>query len=833
MTSPTDQASPRCFGDFAIAREIGRGGMGIVYEARQISLNRKVALKVLAAELGLAAKSVERFQREAEAAAKLHHTNIVPIYATGQENGAYFYAMEFIEGTSLDRVLRQIRQERQGVPPESAAATATPAALAATTPHVEQTPVPASGSSALTSGSGYFDSVARMIADVADALDHAHKHGVIHRDIKPSNLLLCCDGRVSVNDFGLARLLEKPGVTLTGEFVGTPAYMSPEQITAGRVPLDHRTDIYSLGATLYELLTLQRPFRGEGRDQVLAQIIQKDPVPPRKIDKKVPVDLETICLKALDKDPDRRYQSARDMAEDLRRYVQRFAVLARRAGPVTRALKWMRRHPAGTLLLFSLAILIPTAGFLAYQVHVAELQRQETERQRLAEQQQSAIDKAQSAIEKAQLTTRSGDFEKAQEILTEAERLGVSAAQVKLLRGQILLHSGKTRDALKKFEEAAALQPESVAARALLAVAHMELNEWPQANHEMELAQQLQPVTSDDYLFLGKAEAMFHPEKALKLLETAVQKRPSVIARLAHAEVVMNLARDHGNAAEAEQAAREADAVKQLLPDNPVALRFAVEARTVAIWAYEAAGQKAQRDAAIALTRPDAELLQRATNYPYAIPMCFQFLRAIGEEETLLEMLQKAPPSDELLTTLYHRGDFVKARAVQGKGVTPIFVCLVLCEFPDGRVEALELYHKLAKDPAVPTWDRVTNQMVLLLLGRLEESRQECRRYLQQGIRTPLKNSEMQRALQYLSGTGTLSEEDYLKAAGESRVDQTNAHFFIGLTYLAQGKRQAALEHFEKVVLTGAFNYYHFELSWMILGRMKQDPNWPEWIGMK
>ncbi len=149
-----------------------------------------------------------------------------------------------------------------------------------------------------------------MIAEVADALEYAHQQGVIHRDIKPSNLLLSPAGRLSVNDFGLARMLEQPGMTITGELVGTPLYMSPEQITAGRVPMDHRTDIYSLGATLYELLTLRPPFAAEQRDQLLAQIIQKDPTPPRKVNGKVPVDLETICLKAMDKDPDRRYQTA-------------------------------------------------------------------------------------------------------------------------------------------------------------------------------------------------------------------------------------------------------------------------------------------------------------------------------------------------------------------------------------------------------------------------------------------------------------------------------------------------------------------------------------------
>src|SRR5262249_34780189 len=309
-------------GDFELVREIGRGGMGIVYEARQVSLNRKVALKVLGPGLGLTSRAIDRFRHEAEAAARLHHTHIVPIYATGANDDVHYYAMELIEGPSLDRVLKHLRGPGDAVP----------TALAQTTDHESNINVAQeaglSGSS-LSSGGAYFDNVARMVAGVADALDYAHQQGVIHRDIKPGNLLVSPDGRLSLNDFGLARMLEQPGMTMTGEFVGTPLYMAPEQIAAGRVPVDHRADVYSLGATLYEMLTLQPPFRGERRDQVIAQVLQKEPAAPRRINAKIPVDLETICLKAMDKDPDRRYQSAGQMAEDLRRYVNRFAISAR------------------------------------------------------------------------------------------------------------------------------------------------------------------------------------------------------------------------------------------------------------------------------------------------------------------------------------------------------------------------------------------------------------------------------------------------------------------------------------------------------------------------
>jgi serine/threonine protein kinase len=244
---PDQPPANQRLGDFEIVREVGRGGMGVVYEARQVSLNRKVALKVLAGGLALTAKAVERFHREAEAAARLHHTNIVPVYATGEAQGGHFYAMELIEGPSLHQVIRQLRQARQGTPPAAATVPdgAVPPALVQTGPY-EPSPVDSPAgltSSALSSGGLYFDAVARMVAEVADALDYAHQQGVIHRDIKPSNLLLSPTGRLAVNDFGLARVLEQPGMTLTGEFVGTPAYMSPEQITAGRVPLDHRSDI--------------------------------------------------------------------------------------------------------------------------------------------------------------------------------------------------------------------------------------------------------------------------------------------------------------------------------------------------------------------------------------------------------------------------------------------------------------------------------------------------------------------------------------------------------------------------------------------------------------
>src|SRR5262249_1628019 len=194
---------------------------------RQVSLNRKVALKVLAGSLGLTSKAVQRFHREAEAAAKLHHTNIVPVYATGEENGTHFYAMELIDGPSLDHVIRQIRRASKAHVPRTVNHVLAEAAQTGTYVPADSQPTPTPGltTSSLNLDSHYYDTVAKMIAEVAEGLDYAHKQGVIHRDIKPSNLLLAPTGRLSINDFGLARMLERPGMTISGEFVVTPAYM--------------------------------------------------------------------------------------------------------------------------------------------------------------------------------------------------------------------------------------------------------------------------------------------------------------------------------------------------------------------------------------------------------------------------------------------------------------------------------------------------------------------------------------------------------------------------------------------------------------------------------
>lgn len=314
-------------GDFRIIREIGRGGMGIVYEAKQLSLNRRVALKVLPFAAALDPRQLYRFQREAEAAAHLHHTNIVPVFGVFCERGVHFYAMQFIEGRTLANVITELR----GGASEAPSASDT---------------VPIAGLSTHRSGrrAEIFRTIALLGVQAAEALEHAHREGVIHRDVKPANLLVDASGNLWITDFGLARLLNEQGQTMSGDLVGTLRYMSPEQASVCDAPIDHRADIYSLGATLYELLTFEPVFDGRGRSELLRQIAAEEPRPLRRLRPIVPMELETIVLKALDKEPARRYSSAQDLADDLRRFLNDEPIRARRASLLDKSRKWSRRH---------------------------------------------------------------------------------------------------------------------------------------------------------------------------------------------------------------------------------------------------------------------------------------------------------------------------------------------------------------------------------------------------------------------------------------------------------------------------------------------------------
>ncbi len=383
-------------GDYRLLREIGRGGMGVVYEAEQLSLGRRIALKVLPFALTLDPRQLQRFKNEARAAAQLHHQHIVPVYAVGSERGVHFYAMQYIEGQSLAEVIHDLRRQggppavpaggdrRDAYPPESTGPyvpqleAVSEIMLAPRVPVSRDTDATPRAGTLATSYSadstGFYRSVARLGIQAAEALEHAHEYGVIHRDIKPGNLMVDAHGHLWVTDFGLAQFQTDAGLTQSGDLLGTLRYMSPEQASGQRLAVDHRTDIYSLGATLYELLTLHPPFEGSNRHMLLHQIVNEEPIPPRAYRKSIPAELETIVLKALAKSPAERYASARELADDLSRFLHDQPIRARRATAAQRLRKWARRHPSIVWAAVVLCLLTVASSLVS-----AEIIRRNTE----------------------------------------------------------------------------------------------------------------------------------------------------------------------------------------------------------------------------------------------------------------------------------------------------------------------------------------------------------------------------------------------------------------------------------------------------------------------
>ena len=381
---------PERLGDFRILREVGRGGMGIVYEAEQESLGRHVALKVLPSHALLNPRHLQRFLREARSAARLHHTNIVPVFGVGEADGLHYYVMQFIAGSGVHEVVDELRQFKaanrlapaadadpaheeglleitQGSPTGRSSAPAATVlgdsgAGPAAAPHGPRAPESRPASEILSgSGANFAKAVARVGLQVAEALAYAHGQGVLHRDIKPSNLLLDFQGTAWVADFGLAKAAEDgDDLSVDGNLLGTLRYMAPERFEG---KADARSDLYALGLTLYELLTLRPAFDQTDRDRLIHQVTTEVPPRPRTLDPAIPRDLETIVLKAIEHDPARRYQDASELADDLERFVADRPIQARSVGGIERAWKWARRKPAIAGLMVALTVSL-VGGFV-------------------------------------------------------------------------------------------------------------------------------------------------------------------------------------------------------------------------------------------------------------------------------------------------------------------------------------------------------------------------------------------------------------------------------------------------------------------------------------
>src|SRR5438093_7211956 len=308
-------------GDYELLEEVGRGGQGVVFRARQKSLNRTVALKVISLGQWASKAHLKRFRLEAEAAARLEHPGIVPIHEVGERDGTCYFSMKLVEGGQLDEV---VRHEAMSI-----------------------------------------RCAVELIAKVSRTVDYAHDDDILHRDIKAGNILLDARGEPHLTDFGLARLVEsESSVTHTLEVLGTPSYMAPEQAIGNNADVSSTTDVYGLGAVLYQLLTSQPPFAGGATYETIRLLLDTEPRQPRLLNPKIDRDLSTICLKCLEKDPKRRYLSALALAEDLERWLKHEPIQARRTGIFSRGKKWVQRNPTSALLAASLITLVAAAGWI-------------------------------------------------------------------------------------------------------------------------------------------------------------------------------------------------------------------------------------------------------------------------------------------------------------------------------------------------------------------------------------------------------------------------------------------------------------------------------------
>lgn len=372
------ESDARAFGDFDIQEELGRGGMGVVYLARQRSLNRRVALKVMASGLTLSKRHVERFRREAASAAQLKHPGIVPVHSLVEVDGAFAIAMDYIAGRNLGDILDDLR--------------------------LANGPDPATieGTLGIEPEKGYVAECAIFCAQLASALASAHAQGVMHRDLKPRNLMIDDRRQARLLDFGLSKSLDDGSISMSGEITGTVHYMSPEQTLAKRVPVDHRTDVFALGVILYEMLTLKRPFDGRNLQQVVYEICFKEPLSPQKHNPKVPRDLVTICQKALEKDPSNRYASAGEFEADLVRFLKWEPIHARPASALARLSKWVHRHR--TEVIAAAIVFVLAAGGGGYAWYSSALEDRE----------------ADQLVSEAKAKADDGDYEAAFDRATQA-----------------------------------------------------------------------------------------------------------------------------------------------------------------------------------------------------------------------------------------------------------------------------------------------------------------------------------------------------------------------------------------------------------------------------
>jgi tetratricopeptide (TPR) repeat protein len=655
------------------------------------------------------------------------------------------------------------------------------------------------------------------------------------------------------------------------QFIGTPAYMSPEQAELSGLDIDTRSDIYSLGVLLYELLVGRTPFDAKklleaGLDEMRRTIREKEPVRPStrlatlqdeeltttakrrssdtsKLLHQLKGDLDWIVMKCLEKDRARRYETANGLAMDLKRHLANEPVLARPPSTIYRLQKLVRRHKlaVGAAAAVVVALLAAAgAGVAAWRSHLTKNRLLEAKRW--------------EALEKALMASHTGNFEDASRAITEAELGGLSVADVHMLRGQLAINRGDAAEARRELEQAVRLAPESITAQAFfIPLAQLSPGDANPLELETryEAINRLTPVTAEDFFFRGLVEQYFDPVRALSdYLDPAMRLRPSGMIRLFRAQIRSTVATLTGRMADAELALEDARIASDLFPGHPLALDIELTACSIAVGIYREAGQTAKAEAALARADAAAQALGRHTKNPASVLARAHYFDAIrGDVAAAIEALRQArdrakaagdqPGFDwPYAHLLLRQGDTAKAmELVEGDGVRPYMLKaagagLICLGLPDGPARAMKQHQDyMATQP--PGVSSMYSLAIPLALGRKAEAATGFRRLRdqlqhQRSLSLSARNEWYQKLLDF--GSDRLSEDELLRAAGTSLWNQCEAHFFAGLRQLGEGNRAAAHAHFEKSVATRVYAFMDYKWSRIFLALMSSDPNWPPWL---
>jgi tetratricopeptide (TPR) repeat protein len=775
--NPGGETAPPAVPGYEILKELGRGSMGVVFKARHLRLNRVVALKMILAGDYAGVDERLRFLAEAEAIAAVKHPGIVAVFDYGTHDSQPFFSLEFCEGGSLAG-----RLAGNPLPPNEAA---------------------------------------HLVEQMARAVHAAHERGIIHRDLKPGNVLLASDGTPRVTDFGLAKRIEGSGLTATGIVLGTPSYMSPEQARASK-DVGPLADVYALGAILYECLTGAPPHKAASIYDTLLQVVHDDPVPPRTLKPKVPRDLETVCLKCLHKQPGRRYSSAAELADDLGRFRAGEPTRARPMGRVERLSRCCLRHPARAAMAACALFVLTFGGFLAWQAYDADQQRRASERKR--------------AEERAQMAAMSGDAQGAAAAIDEAEALDASPGRMHLLRGQVAFYQGDSEGAWRHLEEAVRLMPDSVAARATLALACYHTGRSMAFEKLVRELDAMTPRTAEDYLYKGQLEAITRPEEATRTLDKAVSLRNSVVGWAARLAARTSHALFTDDAVVAQKAIDDARVAKEMLPNNPVVLSRSVNAHLVAWGAFHVNGQLDRSRAALAEAGRDARELEAFPSVVMALTARFQY-HLCADDEPAARAVTELGTHFRSAVMLYRHGDYKAAlaaadlAAAQGYSTARCERGFILAEMPDGQRLAWQAFQELRAAGDLGYY-RVYECAIPLLLGRKADAVRTSREIRGDGaslVPPAARRSTTGLYVDYLCEL--ITEDELLRAAGRCRPMLCEAHFQIALRHLAEDDRDGARDHFQKCVDTRVFIYWDYVWARAFLDRLNSDPRWPKWIG--